>query len=380
MKVALVTKPDKQMTGLRRYAESLYQGLQAKGVDVALVLPQPPPEWVVRLGQAMGRDAKAFFASYPLAVRLDDASLCHLASQTLATLLLFQPLPRTVVTVLDLIPHLVRDNPALSTYRTPFDRLFDRLALYALRRADRLIAISHYTKRCLVEAVRYPPERIHVVHCAVDREQFKPLAVPKGSRQKYGLDESQRYILYVGSEDPRKNVGTLIQAFHIVQQQVPSARLIKAGAAYFPAQRQKLQKQVAELGLEGKVLFLDHVPDEDLPLLYNAADVFVLPSLYEGFGLPALEALSCGTPVVAANRASLPEVVGEGGVLVEPMDAEAMAQAMVALLSDPQRRAAASQAALRQAERFSLQRQAEETLAVYEHEEMHVFRDRAEFG
>ncbi|MBC7261777.1 MAG: glycosyltransferase family 4 protein, partial [Chloroflexi bacterium] len=209
--------------------------------------------------------------------------------------------------------------------------------------------------------------RIHVVYCAVDREQFKPLPVPASFRQKYGLDEGLRYILYVGSEDPRKNLATLIQAFKIVQQQRPSARLIKAGAAHFGAQREELRALVAQLELEDKVHFLDRVPEEDLPLLYNAADVFVLPSLYEGFGLPALEAMSCGTPVVAAERASLPEVVGEGGVLVDPVDPRALAHVLASLLSDPECRAAASQAALQQAAQFSLERQAEETLNVYTH-------------
>lgn len=366
MHIALVTKAEQQMTGLRRYALSLYQGLRDRGVDVTLIHPYAPlPKALVRLGKALHLDAEAFFASYPLVVRLNGASLCHLASQTLATLLLFQRLPPTVVTVLDIIPYLVRNDPTLSVYRTPFERLFDRLALHALRRAERLIAISGFTKRCLVERLGYPSERIHVVYCAADREQFKPLPVPANFRQKYGLDEGLHYVLYVGSEDPRKNLAILIQAFAVVQRQVPSVRFIKAGAAYFGAQREKLRALVAQLGLEDKVRFLDHVPDDDLPLLYNAADVFVLPSLYEGFGLPALEAMSCGTPVVAANRASLPEVVGEGGVLVEPLDAEAMAQAMATLLTDPVQRMAASGAALRQAARFSPVRQAEQTYAVY---------------
>nr|MBC7245829.1 glycosyltransferase family 4 protein [Chloroflexota bacterium] len=363
-----MTKADKQMTGLRRYALSLYQGLQDRGVDVALIHPHSPlPKALVRMGKALHLDAEAFFASYPLAVRIDDVSLCHLASQTLATLLLFQRLPRTVITVHDIIPYLVRNDPALSTYHTPLERLFDRLALYALRHAERLIAISQFTRSCLVEALGYPSERTQVIYRAVDREQFRSLTVPAAFRRKYSLDEGLRYILYVGSEDPRKNLATLLQAFHIVQQQVPSARLIKAGAAHFGAQREKLLAQVAQLGLKGKVRFLDHVPDEDLPFLYNVADVFVLPSLYEGFGLPALEAMSCGTPVIAANRASLPEVVGAGGVLVDPVDVETMAQAIATLVSDAERHATAAQAALQQAERFSLQRQASETLDVYAH-------------
>jgi len=366
MRIALVTKPDKAMTGLLRYALSICDGLRARGVDVALIHPRSPvPRWVARMGRTVNLDAATFFASYPLSVRLDGASVCHLASQTLATLLLFQRLPRTVVTVHDIIPYVVREVRALRTYRNAFERLFDRLALRALRRADALIAISQFTKRCIMDALDVPAERIHVVYRAVDTEKFKPLSVPAAFRQRYALYEGQPYVLYVGSEDPRKNVETLIKAFAIVQQQMPAAKLIKAGSAHFHGERERLLGLMAELGLGGKVRFLDHVPDEDLPLLYNAADVFVLPSFYEGFGLPALEAMSCGTPVIVANRAPLPEVVGERGILVNPRDAREMAQRIVELLAEPGRHAAAAQAALRRARYFSLERQTEQTMAVY---------------
>jgi glycosyltransferase involved in cell wall biosynthesis len=162
-------------------------------------------------------------------------------------------------------------------------------------------------------------------------------------------------------------VAGLIRAFARVRSRLPAAQLVKVGAPHFTAERQLLLNLVDELGLDGSVRFLDHVPDEDLRLFYNVATVFVLPSFYEGFGLPALEAMSCGTPVVASDRASLPEVVGQGGTLLDPDDATALADRIGDLLADPHRRAAASEAALQQAARFSLARQAEETLAVYEH-------------
>ncbi|MBN1886747.1 MAG: glycosyltransferase family 4 protein [Thermoflexales bacterium] len=365
-RIGLVAKPDKQMTGLWRYASSLYNSLRAEGVAVEMVHPVPPlPGYLSRAGKAFGLDAETFFASYPLKVRLGGVSVCHLASQNLATLLLFQRLPPTVVTVHDIIPHLVRGDAALNTYRHGLERLFDRLALRALRRAGALIAISEFTRQTVTKALAYPPERIHVVYRAVDRQVFKPLAVPAAFRHKYGLEQDRQHVLYVGSEDPRKNLESLVKALAIVRRRAPHAVLVKAGAAHFGAERERLLRLVESLGLGDSVRFLDHVSDEDLPWLYNAADVFVLPSFYEGFGLPALEAASCGTPVIAANRASLPEVVGEGGVLVDPDDEQALACEIVALLAEPERRAAASQAALHQAGRFSLERQAAETLAVY---------------
>ncbi|MBM4430138.1 MAG: glycosyltransferase family 4 protein [Chloroflexi bacterium] len=365
MRVALVAKPDQHMTGLRRYAESLYGPLIERNVDASLVYPRVPRA-LERIGRALGLDAAAFFSSFPLAAPVGGYDLCHLASQTLSTLLLFQRLPRTVVTVHDLFPHLVRHDPSLTTYRNRLERGFDELSLRALRRADRLIAISDYTKSCIIQALNYPEERIHVIHRAVDTAVFRPQPVPAVFRQKYGLPEKSPYILYVGSEDPRKNVATLLRAFAHVQQQVPNAVLLKAGAAHFGPERQKLLRLAADLGLLAAVRFLDQVPDDDLPLLYNAATVFVLPSFYEGFGLPALEAMSCGTPVLAADRTSLPEVVGDAGLLFDPEDETALAAHLLALLTDAQRRAAASAAALHQAMRFSLQRQATETLSVYQ--------------
>ncbi|HUW94315.1 MAG TPA: glycosyltransferase family 1 protein [Anaerolineae bacterium] len=365
MRIALVTKPDPRMTGLLRYALSLHEELRAQGVDVALVQPTPPPAWMARAGRALGLDAAAFFGSYPLSVRLDGAEICHLASQTLATLLLTGRRPPAVVTVHDLIPHLVDDDPALSLYRRPVERLLDRVALRGLRRAAAIVAISEFTKRTVVQLTGYPADHIHVVYRAVDGAVFKPLPVPDGFRRKYELEAENPTVLYVGSEDPRKNVDGLLRAFARVRARVPTAQLLKVGAPHFAAERQRLLGLVDELGLDSSVRFLDHVPDEDLPLFYNAASVFVLPSFYEGFGLPALEAMSCGTPVVASDRASLPEVVGQGGALLDPDDVAGLADRIAGLLADPQWRAAASEVALLQAARFSLARQAEETLALY---------------
>ncbi len=366
MKVALVTKPDKQMTGLLRYAQSLHQALCLRGVDAMWIHPRLPlAEALTRMGRAANVDVAAFFASYPLSVQLDGASLCHLTSQTLATLLVFQRLPRTVVTVHDIIPYLMHQDPALNTYRNGFERCFDWVAMRALQRADALIAVSEFTKRCVVDALHVPSERFHVIYRAVNRQVFRPLEVSATFRQAHGLEEGQRYALYVGSEAPHKNVGKLIQAFAIACARFPAARLIKVGAPHFPGERQRLLGLVKDLGLQDKVRFVNHVPEYDLPLLYNAADVFVHPSLFEGFGLPALEAMSCGTPVIVSERSSLPEVVGDGGTLVDPLDEQALAQRMVEILAHPDRRDAASRAALQRAEAFSLEQQANETLRVY---------------
>jgi glycosyltransferase involved in cell wall biosynthesis len=367
VKVALVAKAETVMTGHQRYALGLYGALQSRGVDVRLVHPRSPvPGALSRGAGALGLDTRAFFHSYPVSARLGDPSLCHLAGQTLATLLLFQRTPPAVVTILDIIPYLLRRDPALGNQRPALERLFDRLAMRALTRAQALIAISEYTKRTVVKALGLPAERIHVVPLAIDREVFRPRPVPAAFRQKYGLEQDGSYVLYVGSEDPRKNLETLLLAFALVRSRHPLAQLLKVGAAHFAPERRRLLALVEHLDLAESVRFVDHVPEEELPLFYNAAHLLVLPSLHEGFGLPALEAMSCGTPVVASNRASLPEVVGGAGPLVNPESPEEMARVMAELLADEERRAEATQAGLAQAARFSLERQAAETLAVYQ--------------
>jgi glycosyltransferase involved in cell wall biosynthesis len=302
---------------------------------------------------------------------LNGADVYHLASQNLATLLFFQRIEPVVVTVHDIITYLVRHDRELSTYRHIFDRWFDRLALLALRRADAIIAISEYTKRTLVEHLGYPADRIHVVYRAVDTEVFRPREVPAAFRQRYGLSEDWRYVLYVGSDDPRKNLPTLIRAFALVKRQIEKVKLLKVGAPDFQDEREKLKGLIAELGLEEDVLFFDHVPDDDFPLFYNTAQVLVLLSLYEGFGLPTLEAMSCGIPVIAARSGPLPEVVDGAGILIDPTDVEGVAEQLCRVLMDRDYWTNLGQAGLARSRHFGLWQQGSQTIQVYD-QVMHI--------
>jgi glycosyltransferase involved in cell wall biosynthesis len=373
MRIGLVTKPDRHMTGLLRYALSLRDGLLAEGVEVSLLHPSPPPipGPIARGARRLGLDPLAFFGSYPTHVQLNGADIYHLASQNLATVLLFQRIEPVVVTVHDIIPYLVRNDRDLSTYRHVFHRLFDRLAYLALRKADAIIAISEYTRRTLVEHLGYSPDRIHVVYRAVDTEVFCPREVPSAFREKYGASEDWRYVLYVGSEDPRKNLPTLIRAFALVKRQIEKVKLLKVGAPHFGAEREKLIALIAELELENDVLFFNHVPDDDFPLFYNSAQVFVLPSLCEGFGLPVLEAMSCGMPVITARSGPLPEVVDGAGILIDPTDVEGMAEQLCCVLRDQGYRCNLSEAALVRSRDFGLGQQGTQTIQVYD-QVMHI--------
>ncbi len=290
---------------------------------------------------------------------------------------LVSPCP-VVTTVHDLITLLFPEYSASTAVRA-----YNALVSAAARRADAIIADSQHSARDIVRLLGVPERRVRVVYLAAE-PRFRPAERQEdldGVRQRYGLPE--RFIFYIGGLNRHKNLGVLLQAFAAVRHQLPCAyTLAIAGRAQGgnPAVFPDLRQQARDLGLsvseeDGNghagdapcdVRFLRFVPEEDKPLLYGAADLFVFPSLYEGFGLPPLEAMACGTPVVCSRAASLPEIVGDGGLLVDPADVSALAEAMRAVLSDEALRAGLRARGLAQAARFSWRRTADETAAVYE--------------
>ncbi len=281
---------------------------------------------------------------------------------------LFPSIP-TVVTVHDLIPML------LPAYRgSVLVRLYTRLVAAAARKADMVLTDSQASQQDIVRLLGIPAERVCVIYLAVD-DIYRPVLDEHRlteTRRKYGLPEN--YLLYLGGFDRRKNVPTLLKAFAQLAKDsgfeirdseiflVIAGRLPEKGSSFFPDPRPIVQR----LGIGGQVVFTGWVPEEDKPALYSGARALVFPSLYEGFGLPPLEALACGTPVIASNRGSLPEIVGDGGVLVEPDDVEGLAAAMEKLLADDDLRTNLRQKGLAHAARFSWEKTARETLAVYQ--------------
>jgi len=165
-------------------------------------------------------------------------------------------------------------------------------------------------------------------------------------------------------DKPTKNIPTLIKAFYKLKKAMNDVKLIKIGSYEWKSERIKILNLIKHLNLEKDVLFFENVSEEILPLFYNASDVFVFPSLYEGFGLPVLEAMACGCPVIASNKASIPEVVGDAGILVEP-DEDSLFNSMFNLLKDENLRKEFSKKGLEQAKKFSLEKECEETLKIY---------------
>jgi glycosyltransferase involved in cell wall biosynthesis len=271
---------------------------------------------------------------------------------------------RSVVTVHDLGYHYYPE--AHTAWQNFYLRWSTR---HNARGASRILADSQATRRDLVRYYRTPPAKITVVYPGLDGK-LAPVSDPAllaGMRAAYGLEDP--YLLYVGTLQPRKNLVRLIQAYARLRSlladqdaPLPTPRLVLAGKKGWLYD--EIVSQVQTLGLEGQVILAGYVPEADLPALLSGALAFVFPSLYEGFGLPVLEAMACGTPVICSDTSSLPEVAGDAALLVNPREPEALAQAMLGLLRDEELRGKLAARGLQQARRFSWRRCAQEALAV----------------
>ncbi len=239
-----------------------------------------------------------------------------------------------------------------------------RFAPRSMRRAAKVIAISEHTRQDVIQLCGVAPERVTTILLAAD-PRYRPATAEAVARFKFERKLPKRFILYLGTLEPRKNVSALVQAYAELRRAGDiDHSLVLAGARgwhYEPT-----FSLVRRLGLEQHVLFPGYVAANDQALWYSAADLFAYPSLYEGFGLPLLEAMACGTPVVASNSSSLPEVVGQAGLLVEPSDVGGLASALRNVLQDGALRQRLREAGLARAGTFSWGKMADETVRVYE--------------
>jgi len=235
--------------------------------------------------------------------------------------------------------------------------------MFSVRAARRVIAISEATKRDLINKYKVPCRKIKVIHHGRD-PLFQPVTDQAKIRDvaaRYGV--SQPYCIHVGTLQPRKNLGLLIEAWDALRQTMESPpQLLLAGRRGWLYS--SLLESIRAKGLGDLIKLADYVEREDLPALYSGAVTLTFPSLYEGFGLPPLEAMSCGTPVLASNASSLPEVVGDAGILLDPHDPAAWADALRRVITDPQLRAEMSRKGLERATQFTWEKCARETLAV----------------
>jgi glycosyltransferase involved in cell wall biosynthesis len=283
---------------------------------------------------------------------------------------------RTVVTVHDL--SFERDPDSAPPSLIPF---LKRVVPGSARRASHIVADSHATARDLETLYAIPSEKITVIHSGVE-PRFSPYRGTLFERRRragvikrYGLGDAP-FILTVGTMQRRKNHLRLVQAFakllgtrdgrletnRNLQSLVPNL-VIAGGKGWL---YEDVHAEVTRLGIEDRVKFIGFVEDADLPHLYRLASVFAFPSIYEGFGLPPLEAMACGIPVVTSNASSLPEVVGEAGLQVDPLDVDALATALDKALYDDAWRAVAIEHGLMRAQQFTWHKAAHQLLGVYD--------------
>ncbi|WP_449246620.1 glycosyltransferase family 4 protein [Desulfarculus baarsii] len=276
------------------------------------------------------------------------------------------PLRPTVITVHDLIAQRLPQIYSQGVSQARF-RLERWVETRCLGRAQRLIAVSECTKRDLVELYGLDPERVSVVHEAAD-PHLAPVADPAARAAvlaRHGLEPGAPFFFYLGGIDQRKDMPGLLEALAICRATDERALLVMAGSIEGDKQYPAFLGHIKRLGLEHAVRRLGFVADDDLPALFSACVAFVFPSLYEGFGLPPLEAMACGAPVIAVAAAAVPEVVGQAGLLTPPGRPAELAQAMGEVLVRPELADQLRQAGAARARLFSWRRAARETLAVY---------------
>ena len=290
----------------------------------------------------------------PLALRRAKIDLLHALAFVAP---LAAPCP-FVVTVYDL--SFLRFPEAFR----PFNRWYlSRFTANTVKRAEVVMTISESTRRDVIDLLGVAPDRVCTVYCGVD-EEFKPLPEPEIAAFKAKQQLPDTFVLFLGTLEPRKNVDGLIKAYAQWKARDPKAPLlvVAGGKGWY---YDKIFQLVESLNLTDSIRFPGYVPQADLPLWYNAASLFVYPSHFEGFGLPVLEAMACGTPVITSTVSSLPEVAGNAAQLIDPAEPAALAEAMANVMSQSDLQFDMKEKGLAQAAQFSWDKTAQQTAAIY---------------
>ncbi len=299
----------------------------------------------------------------PLAARRDNIAVLHCPANTGP--LWLSPKVRLVLTIHDvmyLLPTSIL--PRSPSVYQQLGRLYRRTVVpLAIKRADAIVTDSYYSRQDIVQYLKWPETKIQVVWGAPHRacQVITDPTILADIRAKYALH--QPFILGLGGVDPRKNTTKIIEAFALLKQDLSGLKLLLVGLPHNA--QASFRQQAANFDIADQVIFAGFVPEMDLVALYNLAELLVYPSLYEGFGLPVLEAMACGTPVVTAPSGSIPEVAGASAIFVDPTNATDLSQAMSRILSDPPFAQRLRDLGFAQVKQFSWQRAAVEMLQIY---------------
>ena len=358
---------DYRQAGVSRYIEFLARALPAVA---------PGDEFLLFTGPEAGNDAGRFPAGLtPLSGRLPTRrpEVRILWEQVVAPAVLASRRVDVVHAPVNVAPLLAPAPTVVTVHDLAFlrfpeqypgakQRYLNLLTRRSVERASRVIAVSENTRRDVLQNYRVPAARVVTVPNGLD-PAVKPVTDPAALaafRREHGLPE--RFLLFVGTLQPRKNLVGLLRAVARAGDRLDLPLVVVGGAGW---QYAPIFDEVAALGIRDRVTFAGYAEGRTLASWYSAATAFVFPSLYEGFGLPVLEAMACGTPVVTSATSSLPEVAGDAALLVDPSDVEALAAALVRVASDSGLREDLGRRGLARARGFSWERTARETVAVY---------------
>lgn len=350
--------------GIGRYMKCLTEAILAQPAEHEYLLILPPQaEETIVCDRARVENIVSSVACYsvreqielPRILRRHTVDLLHTPHFNMP---LVAPCP-TVVTIHDVIYLACKQD-----LPSPLGRLYYRsMMTAAVRRAERVITVSEFSKNEIVRYLRADPEKVDVIHSGIGHE-FQPVTDSTRiarMRSRYRIEGD--YILYTGIYKLRKNHAGLMAAFREFLRMGVGAKLVIAGP--MEQGESRLRRLASELGISDNVLLVGFVPDADLPALYSAARVYACPSLYEGFGFTALEAMACGVPLVCSRESSLPEVAGEAALFADPRDPRDFAAGLRRAFFDLELRDQLIARGFRNCSRFSWQTAAQATLAAY---------------
>ena len=368
LRIAIVRREPNVALSMDVYADNLLAQLRAirPNWEFIEIAPQPWSRNAENLWHSGNPLRKYYerFWQHPRQVQKQQADIFHIIDHTnghVAYWLKKQRKP-VVITCHDLVqyvyPEILRDQakiPALSLAMWQY-------SVKGLKIAQRAIAVSQHTANDLTRWLEVDPQQIEVVPNGVN-EEFRPLPVAEVAQWRSQYAKSEEIcLLNVGSSHQRKNIETILQVMATFLEQGQAARLWKLGADFTAEQQQFIRDR----HLEQHIDYLGKPSFKELTIFYNAADVLVAPSLYEGFGLTVLEAMACGLPTIVSNVSALPEVVGKAGIQVEPKDTRAIVRAISQLQADPSYRQSLKEAGLAQVKQFSWRRAAQKLAQIYE--------------
>ncbi len=346
---------NKRIFGIGRYIKEIFDRFPKLGVKINSVNLGNLPKSKIRHFRT--------YLELPLRAAFSLKSrIVHIPSQTLAFLLLLPIFngKKTVLTVYDIAPFVRAGEISY------LKKSIASLNAKGILRADGIVSISDYTKQELVSQLNVDPSKIVIAYPAVDPAVYKKRKIDSAFLKKYQLDAKTPIVLYVGSEEPRQNLITLIKALSSLKQRGVKFQFIKVGSPSWPNGRETFISQLKKHGIYENTKIMGYVDEADLPSVYSLATVFAYPCEYTGFGLPPLEAMACGCPVISSNASSLPEVVGKAGILLPPHDVSKFESAIESLSKSKTLRDKYSKLGIAQSKKFSWDAAAKETVALYE--------------